>query len=217
MKTCLSPHTANYRGLRHIYRRVIFPFERLRYLRSKNAGGYFNAEEELHMCALLPRATLDSVVQTLHPQTWLDVGCGMGVSLKYILRQGIDANGIELSDQAIALSGLADKITRHDLSQPLDLHRLFDVVWCYEVAEHLPPEAADCLVTTLAMHTHTVILSAARPGQGGAGHLNEQEPDYWIQKFNAKGWKLDETLTAKIHLLKELYSDNVMVFQQGEQ
>ncbi len=35
---------------------------------------------------------------------------------------------------------------------------------------------------TLVVLAATVILTAATPGQGGAGHINEQHHQYWIDK-----------------------------------
>ncbi|MDP6884692.1 MAG: hypothetical protein QF830_11185, partial [Rhodospirillales bacterium] len=41
-----------------------------------------------------------------------------------------------------------------------------------EVAEHLPPDAAETFVATLVAHGRLVLFSAAPPGQGGLNHVN---------------------------------------------
>jgi len=68
--------------------------------------------------------------------------------------------------------------------------RHFDLSLCIEVAEHLPPDRADYLVRLLATCSDTVFFSAAHPGQGGTLHLNEQPPEYWLERFRSYGFDL---------------------------
>ena len=57
-----------------------------------------------------------------------------------------------------------------------------------EVAEHLPPDSADALVESLTRLAPFVLFSAAIPLQGGWHHINEQWPEYWAEKFLARGF-----------------------------
>lgn len=59
----------------------------------------------------------------------------------------------------------------------------YDLVVCLEVAEHLAAGAADAFVATLCALAPVVLFSAAVPGQGGHGHVNEQWPAYWASRF----------------------------------
>ena len=66
----------------------------------------------------------------------------------------------------------------------------FELVVCMEVAEHLSPESADGLVQEVATLAEKWILwSAATPGQGGWGHVNEQPHEFWLEKFRAHGFR----------------------------
>ena len=76
----------------------------------------------------------------------------------------------------------------HDLAEPLRLERQFGLAICVEVAEHVPPERAPGLVADLTVLAPVVLFSAAVPGQGGTGHLNEQWSEYWVALFEAEGW-----------------------------
>lgn len=58
-----------------------------------------------------------------------------------------------------------------------------DLVYCFEVAEHLPPHLGDRLIRFLTSVGPIVVFTAAQPGQGGAGHLNEQPRQYWSERF----------------------------------
>lgn len=66
------------------------------------------------------------------------------------------------------------------------------MVLCLEVAEHLSPTAGDHLIAELCRVSERVVFSAAIPGQGGDGHVNEQWPAYWGERFNAHGFFLSD-------------------------
>jgi len=65
-----------------------------------------------------------------------------------------------------------------------------ELALCLEVAEHLREEDADTLVETIIGASDNIIFSAAVPGQGprSIGHINEQPPEYWIEKFANKNY-----------------------------
>jgi hypothetical protein len=75
-----------------------------------------------------------------------------------------------------------------DLSQPFTLPRTFDLALSLEVAEHLPPAAAQDFVQSLAALAPVVAFSAAVPHQGGVEHQNEQWQDYWAGLFVARNF-----------------------------
>src|SRR4051812_16812662 len=78
-------------------------------------------------------------IDLVHPSSVLDVGCGRGDWLRTFADLGVrtvvgvDGPHIRLDDLAIP----SDAFVRHDLRQPLDLGRIFDLVVSLEVAEHL--------------------------------------------------------------------------------
>lgn len=63
---------------------------------------------------------------------------------------------------------------------------------CLETAEHVTPAAGDHLVAELCRVSTEIVWSAAIPGQGGDGHINEQWPAYWAERFNRHGFVLDD-------------------------
>ena len=75
-----------------------------------------------------------------------------------------------------------------DLNRPLPVTGRFDLAMCLEVVEHLPPDAGDAVVASLCALADTVLFSAAVPGQGGTGHLNEQWPEHWCERFLRHGF-----------------------------
>ena len=93
--------------------------------------------------------------------------------------------------------------------------RKFDVVYSLEVVEHIHPDFVDVLVQNIGRHGDVIVMSAARPGQGGEGHFNEQPPEYWIRHFAERQFVLDESLTSQFRALPEIYADNMLVFKRS--
>jgi hypothetical protein len=109
----------------------------------------------------------------------------------------------------------ADRFRPHDLSQPLDLGRRFDLVQSLEVAEHLSAAASDGFVDTLVRHGDVILFSAAVPHQGGEHHVNEQPPQYWRERFAARGYFAFDWLRPQIADWREVkawYRYNTLIY-----
>lgn len=119
----------------------------------------------------------------------VDLGCGVGSWLSVLARHGAEdvlgVDGPYVPREQLRIP--EDRFLPHDLCEPLDLGRTFDLASSLEVAEHLPASHAASFVATLADAAPVVLFSAAVPGQGGTGHVNEQWPDYWADLFEARG------------------------------
>jgi Methyltransferase domain len=145
-------------------------------------------------------ATLSMILSANVPRSLLDVGCGRGAWLRAAIDLGVgDIAGIDGADvpQEILRVDKAN-IKFCDLSKPFDLGRRFDVALCLEVAEHLPEESSQSLVSSIVAHSDTILFSAACPGQAGQHHINCQWPTYWQSLFNEQGYVCDDTLRWRI-------------------
>jgi SAM-dependent methyltransferase len=136
-------------------------------------------------------AAIVGLIHGLLPVTSvLDVGCARGTWLAAWRQAGCeDALGIDGSHvDRTKLLIPPERFIQADLGQPFSLERRFDLVQCLEVAEHLPAARGGGLVDDLTAHGDVVMFSAAPPGQGGAGHINEQPYDVWRDLFAARGY-----------------------------
>lgn len=132
---------------------------------------------------------LPLLMQAIPIREVLDVGCGAGAWLSVWRRLGAAVVGIDgqYVDRAQLLIPQSSFIA-HDLTEPFELHRRFDLVQSLEVAEHLPEERSTGFVADLVLHGDLVLFSAAAKGQGGDHHINEQSYDYWRDRFARHGY-----------------------------
>lgn len=144
--------------------------------------------------------TVDGAVEALSillpspPGSLLDVGCGTGTWLQAALSLGVrNVRGIEGLDLPQDMLFVPKSlIERRDLNRLVDLGERFDLVLCLEAAEHIEPENADTLIDTITGHGDLILFAAAAPGQAGTHHVNCQWPEYWQEKFNARGYVCDD-------------------------
>jgi hypothetical protein len=114
-------------------------------------------------------------------------------------------------------------------SAPFDLRdtapprRRADLAYSFEVAEHLPPELGDRLVGFLAATAPLVVFTAAHPGQGGYGHVNEQPQAYWVERFRAAGMEPSPDETAALRrafaaagVQAPWFDENVLVLRAAD-
>jgi SAM-dependent methyltransferase len=130
------------------------------------------------------------VFELCHPRSAIDVGCLFGAWAAECRRLGVD-QVVAVDGDYISVSDLlipSDAFVAHDLSRPLGLERKFDLAISLEVAHYLPETRAGGFVADLCELAPLVLFSAAIPHQGGAGHVNEQWPGWWAQRFAEHGY-----------------------------
>jgi SAM-dependent methyltransferase len=163
------------------------------------------------------RALLPRVKEALDVRSVIDVGCGRGLWLSVWNELGVmDIIGLdgEYVDQLKLAIPIRDFIVT-DLCLDWPVERRFDLAQSLEVAEHLPPTAAQSIVNQLCRFADVVLFSAARPGQGGEMHINEQEPEYWAALFANNGFAMFDWLRpalARNHQIEPHYRYNSFLY-----
>ena len=136
-------------------------------------------------------ALVPTLVDEFHPTTVIDVGCGEGWFVKAFENGDVQATGVDGS--------WVDGAGHVDLTKPPypDLGP-YDLALCLEVAEHVHKAHAAALVEWLTRSAPLVVFSAAIPGQGGTGHVNEQWPAFWSDLFALNGYGCDDRLRWQV-------------------
>lgn len=136
------------------------------------------------------------LVRELKFDNAMDFGCGNGYLVDSLSRLGKAAFGIDGSRSALKFN---PRIHIADITKVITDQLPRDLVICTEVAEHIPECFADVLVDNLCRASRsTIFFSAANAGHGGHLHLNEQPREYWVAKFKARGFEVDQSATDRI-------------------
>jgi SAM-dependent methyltransferase len=179
-----------------------------------------------HKGALEAAPKFAKAVTELFPtvKTVADVGCGTGVFSLRFNELGLKATACEYSPRGRRWAR-AQGVTCHEFDVSKDDSGMpggpYDLAFSLEVAEHVPAALAQQFVNYLAGSSSLVVFTAAFPGQGGIGHINEQPQQYWISRFEARGFRHDREMSATLaQRLRELgsphyHSTNMMVFRKA--
>jgi SAM-dependent methyltransferase len=153
---------------------------------------------------------------------YVDVGAGSGAHAAEAQRLGVDVVAGEQSRSGRLLARAQRvRTVALDLSRepPMNAPGPFDLAYSIEVAEHVPDGLGERLVRLLLELSATVVFTAAHPGQGGLGHVNERPPGHWIARFEANGGAYDSRRTEELReaLVSEgvqapWLAENAMVF-----
>jgi len=164
----------------------------------------------------------ESIVSMFSPKSAIDVGCGTGLLLLALKEGGVCCHGLECSEAAIDISRLRGlEVTKFDLEHDsLPSGYRADIAVSTEVAEHLPESCADRFVNTLCNIADNILITAAQPSPAYAGtdHVNEQPNEYWIAKFEARGFRYEKELTNELRAnwkaqnVAAFFFENLMVF-----
>jgi SAM-dependent methyltransferase len=164
---------------------------------------------------------LPLVLDALGCKSVVDVGCGVGTWLCVAKELGVtDVAGID-GDYVDKKALEIDRANFHsmDLSAPTKWRRSYELAISMEVAEHLPPEGAERFVSFLCELAPAVLFSAAIPGQGGTNHINEQWPEFWLERFAQQGFvALDFVREAVWNNpnVERWYAQNAVLFVRAE-
>lgn len=165
-----------------------------------------------------PTNVINFIVNRYKPKTCLDVGCGPFGSMRIFKSLGIYVWGIDGDDQILYRDDLKEFYINFSI---VDLERSpyffpvkFDLVWSYEVAEHI--ENSENFVLTITENCNKILaITHAVPGQGGYHHVNCQDDNYWVNKICSKGFRYLNDISLNARKLGDTYfSRSGLIFER---
>lgn len=164
------------------------------------------------------------IMEAVHPESVVDIGCGIGVWLKAFEKRGVKkihgVDGTWVKNWRLEVP--SEYIETYDFEdaghepQCLADGNHFDLAICLEMGEHLSSERADVLVDTLVRLSNVVYFSGATPRSGGMHHVNERWQSYWIHKFEERGYQCIDYVRPKIwnkyHEICYFYAEESFLF-----
>ena len=139
-----------------------------------------------------------------------DLGCGLGEYVEYLNRAGGNCVGY---DGRPGTDKIADCFTA-DLTNG----EVIDCDWalCLEVGEHIPRDKEAALLDKIASCRKGAVVSWARPGQVGHGHVNCREPEEVAKLLGERGLVVDKEETDRLRTASVLpyFQANVQVFRK---
>jgi len=152
-------------------------------------------------------------------QSIADFGCGMGKYVQTIRQQlNIACDGFDGNPDTPALSKGTCQV--QNIAVSFRLRRQYDFVMSLEVGEHLPKDSEEVFIDNLIAHAKKgIVLSWAKKGQGGHGHINEQDAAYIKEIFAKKGWENDAVAERRLgnasYPVYFWFYDTIMVFRKS--
>lgn len=153
------------------------------------------------------RFAVDKLCRLLDFKTVLDVGCGPGQSVHWLLEHGYDTKGCDISRYVVdnPVPELHDKNVLH-CAPASDLpfaDNSFDVVFCTDVMEHIPEENIDTSIREMARVVRkylflTICLYPSSLRNLVEYHATIRPRDWWEARFAAAGLRQLRDLEGKI-------------------
>jgi SAM-dependent methyltransferase len=133
----------------------------------------------------------DRLIADFHPATALDAGCAIGLLVEAMRDRGVDAEGIDFSEFAIARSrdDIRPFLSVGSITDPLG--KSYDVITCFEVLEHMTPQDAEQAIANLCAGTGELIVSSTPMHYRDPTHTNIHPPEYWTERFARHGFIRD--------------------------
>jgi len=148
--------------------------------------------------------------------TVVDFGCGNADYIKHLISEGFKCEAYDGNPSTVEMTNGIGEVL--DLSKDFDLNKKFDYVISLEVAEHIPKEYEETYVDNLIRHTgFYLITSWAVKGQGGDGHVNEQDEEYVLNMYKEKGMKYNKEVSEALRSVAILgwFKETIFVFEKG--
>jgi len=140
----------------------------------------------------------DMLIELTNAKSVVDVGCGVGYSLKYFHDKGLSVMGIDGLKDVLKHSPVPELILIHDYTKgAYSLNDDIDLAWSCEFVEHIEEKFMENFMQTFDRCSF-VAMTHALPNQDGYHHVNCQPQEYWINTFSNHGFAYMEKETQML-------------------
>jgi SAM-dependent methyltransferase len=140
--------------------------------------------------------------------SFLDIGCGTGGMVFNAINSGLHARGIEGDPNSIPKDCPIIECVDYRTGSS-NLTSNFDIGWSVEFLEHVPSSFEKNYFKDFSL-CNNILITAAPPGWGGDGHVNEQSEEHWIHKFSENNFTIDWKQTQKVRSISEITFNNTV-------
>jgi len=164
------------------------------------------------------RGTLKYLIQQYQIKSMVDIGCGTGQMVEIAQDRGLDVMGID--GDWFVMKAPHINVMIHDFRDPIEISRTWDLAWAVEFLEHVEEKYMDNYMTVFNACRYAIVTHAL-PGHPGHYHVNCQDPEYWIEKFDKYNFDCDLTESVKIRqhhatMLKPFMQKTGLFFKNRE-
>lgn len=168
------------------------------------------------------RMLAECLYKFFRPLNSFNGGCAVGHDVKRMAELGVDAHGVDISDWAVQYAD-TPRIKQADFSTGL-IPGQYDLVYSYDVVEHIMPERLGFAVSNLWQATKRDLLIVPATYENGETfdpdeptHLIFEPYKWWVEFITAQtGARFDEEATKRFseeeHSKEFAYSHRAMIF-----
>jgi len=168
------------------------------------------------------RMLADTLFRFFRPLNSLDVGCAVGNAVRRSVELGVDAHGVDISDWAVEQAATV-RIRQSDFSEQL-IAGQYDLVYSYDVVEHVRPERIGFAINNLWQATRRDLLVVPATYENGETydpdeptHLIFEPYSWWVDLIRqCTGARFDEEASQRFseeeHSKVFGYSHRIMIF-----
>lgn len=144
----------------------------------------------------------------------LELGCGSGSLFDFLKHLGVenylgvDGNALAFEHSPFVKSSV-DNFRLLNLQEEIDFNYKFDVVYTFEVLEHIKEEKTDFFLKTIANHLgpQSLFLGTISFSKMDV-HINRHDRDWWLKAFSNAGLKEFESSAEFTALIAESHPYN---------
>lgn len=125
----------------------------------------------------------EHIIKELNPDTVLDVGCAVGYLVESLRDRGIEAEGIDISDYAIANVRPDMKPYCRVQDATIPIQKKYHLITCIEMMEHLPADKVPVAIENICKHADMIIFSSTPFDYDEQTHVSVHAPSYWVEQF----------------------------------